>query len=228
MNRSEFEEWAHRYRKHFLYKVSEDSSYDDYSLESRYNVALVLGTYSDEKLLAIKMMQTIVDECVSEKRDEDMRFLVLAHIAIGKLHWQHSKAYRTTQCSFDRALAVIDEHPELVDWAGKVFYERCLILSDMEKGDIALQMAFELVDSYDLYGNKLKSKKMFYVYMAIAAIAKEEWIYDIGIDYLWRAFHQLTKLPKPVSRFCKAKFKHRNLNVEETFHAIHDQLEQYL
>ena len=219
MENRDREEWT---------KISEDSWFDMQSVEHRYHFALVLGTYSDSKPLAIAMMQTIVEEFVLEKQAENIRYLLLSYIAIGKLQWQYNRSYRTAQHSFDQALAVIDDHPELIDLAGKVFYERCLILSDMEKGDIALQGAFELVDSYDLYGKRAKSKKMFYVFMAIATIAKEEWIYDIGLDYLWRAFQQLRGLPAVVVKHCRTQYKKRHLDTEQAFYAIHDQLEQFL
>ena len=239
MNKRDYENLLEKYLKRHIASQNNRSILDFNSYEGRYHFATMLVTFTDQKQSALMIMHSIVNDfkihSLSEewragKVDESAyRYLALAHIFIGRWTWRLHQAFRSAQESFDRALHIVDLFPQYLDLAGKVFYERCLILSEMEKGDAALNMAFEIVDSYKLYGKRLKSKKMFYVYMAIASIAQAESIYDIAIDHLWCAYRQLDNVHPAMNRFIRQQYNKRNdKDGGELFQTIHDHLEQFL
>jgi hypothetical protein len=204
---------------------------DYHNLEGRFIFAQLLIGYMRQPDIGLRLMESIVSDANRELatgNEKNVEWFIRALIQIGLWYWHSEKNETNVQSYFDGALKLIDRFEKFSDLAGKIFFERCLIMSEQEQGNIALNLAFELYDSFQCYGNQQKSKKMFYVHMAIASIAHEELHEDIAIDHLWFASLHLDEINKAVSSFLKRQYKHRFSDLKETYLSMMEHLENYL
>jgi hypothetical protein len=205
-------------------------NYDN--LEGRFLFAMMLNSYMQEHVLAMRVLHSVLRDARIRikvgKRGDEM-YLVKAYIELAKLNWQLYQNFHVAEDFFRNSLDMIDQFDDLQELTGRIFYERTLILLELGQHEIAMNIAHELQKSFEKYSEaSCKTKKMFYVHMAIAAIAYHGWIYDVAVDHLWNAFQYIEESNQTLVDFIHQQYRQRHDDCERAYFLMQEHLEIYL